>query len=128
MHRKEAAPTPTFYLYFLLVVIASCIVVFGPAIAFLVFEPGNDIREGVAYLKEIEKTLTQINNKLTLIEDDMAYSFRHRADKGREYLDSQKQQIRAAYEAGRQAYHEATTDKDDTTDAADPQGKSDLSS
>ena len=36
------------------------------------------------------------------------------ADKGREYLNSQKDQIRSAYEAGRQAYHEATTDEGET--------------
>ena len=36
------------------------------------------------------------------------------ADKGREYLNSQKEQIRSAYEAGRQAYHEATTDEGET--------------
>jgi len=33
------------------------------------------------------------------------------ADKGREYLNSQKEQIRSAYEAGRQAYHEATSEE-----------------
>ncbi len=33
------------------------------------------------------------------------------ADKGRDYLSSQKEQIRSAYEAGRQAYREATTDE-----------------
>ena len=32
------------------------------------------------------------------------------ADKGRDYLNNQKDQIRSAYEAGRQAYREATTD------------------
>jgi gas vesicle protein len=32
------------------------------------------------------------------------------ADRGREVVSSQKEQFRAAYEAGRQAYHEATTD------------------
>lgn len=32
------------------------------------------------------------------------------ADRGREVVNSQKEQFRAAYEAGRQAYHEATTD------------------
>ncbi len=31
------------------------------------------------------------------------------ADKGRDYLNAQKEQVRSAYEAGRQAYHEATT-------------------
>ena len=36
------------------------------------------------------------------------------ADKGREYLNSQKEQIRSAYEAGRQAYQEATTDEGET--------------
>jgi gas vesicle protein len=36
------------------------------------------------------------------------------ADKGREYLNSQKDQIRSAYEAGRQAYHEATNDEGET--------------
>jgi len=36
------------------------------------------------------------------------------ADKGREYLNSQKEQIRTAYEAGRQAYRETTTDEGET--------------
>jgi gas vesicle protein len=31
------------------------------------------------------------------------------ADKGRETVNQQKEQFRAAYDAGRQAYHEATT-------------------
>jgi gas vesicle protein len=35
------------------------------------------------------------------------------ADKGRDYLSSQKDQIRSAYEAGRQAYREATTEEDE---------------
>ena len=33
------------------------------------------------------------------------------ADKGRDYLNAQKEQVRSAYEAGRQAYREATTDE-----------------
>jgi len=37
------------------------------------------------------------------------------ADKGREYLSNQKEQIRSAYEAGRQAYREATTEEGETT-------------
>jgi gas vesicle protein len=32
------------------------------------------------------------------------------ADRGREVVGQQKDQFRAAYEAGRQAYHEATSD------------------
>jgi gas vesicle protein len=32
------------------------------------------------------------------------------ADRGRDALSQQKDQFRAAYEAGRQAYHEATTE------------------
>ena len=36
------------------------------------------------------------------------------ADKGRDYLNSQKDQIRSAYEAGRQAYQEATTEEGET--------------
>jgi gas vesicle protein len=32
------------------------------------------------------------------------------ADKGRDVVNQQKDQFRAAYEAGRQAYHEATTE------------------
>jgi gas vesicle protein len=34
----------------------------------------------------------------------------HWADRGREVLNQQKEQFRAAYEAGRQAYQETTTD------------------
>ena len=37
------------------------------------------------------------------------------ADKGRDYLNTQKEQIRSAYEAGRQAYREATTEEGETT-------------
>lgn len=33
------------------------------------------------------------------------------SDKGRDYLNSQKEQIRSAYEAGRQAYREATNEE-----------------
>jgi gas vesicle protein len=33
------------------------------------------------------------------------------ADKGRDYLNQQKDQIRSAYEAGRQAYREATSEE-----------------
>jgi gas vesicle protein len=36
------------------------------------------------------------------------------ADKGRDYLNAQKDQVRSAYEAGRQAYREATTDEGET--------------
>ena len=32
-------------------------------------------------------------------------------DRGREVLNQQKEQFRSAYEAGRQAYHEATTNE-----------------
>ncbi|HEX3820453.1 MAG TPA: YtxH domain-containing protein [Candidatus Sulfotelmatobacter sp.] len=32
------------------------------------------------------------------------------ADKGRDVVNTQKEQFRAAYEAGRQAYHEATSE------------------
>lgn len=32
------------------------------------------------------------------------------ADRGRDVVSTQKEQFRAAYEAGRQAYHEATTE------------------
>src|SRR5579863_2852837 len=32
------------------------------------------------------------------------------ADKGRDVVNQQKEQFRAAYEAGRQAYHEATSE------------------
>jgi gas vesicle protein len=35
------------------------------------------------------------------------------ADRGRDVLSQQKEQFRAAYEAGRQAYHEATTEAGD---------------
>jgi len=36
------------------------------------------------------------------------------AEKGREVVNQQKEQFRAAYEAGRQAYHEATTETGST--------------
>jgi len=39
------------------------------------------------------------------------------AERGREYLNQQKDQIRAAYEAGREAYREATNE---TTEGATP--------
>ena len=37
------------------------------------------------------------------------------AEKGRDYLNQQKDQIRSAYEAGRQAYREATTEDPEGT-------------
>ena len=37
------------------------------------------------------------------------------ADRGRDAVSSQKEQFRAAYEAGRQAYHEATSETGTTT-------------
>lgn len=37
------------------------------------------------------------------------------ADRGREVLNQQKEQFRSAYEAGRQAYHEATRPEDTGT-------------
>jgi gas vesicle protein len=37
------------------------------------------------------------------------------AEKGRDYLNQQKEQIRSAYEAGRQAYREATSDEAEGT-------------
>jgi len=36
------------------------------------------------------------------------------AEKGRDYLNNQKEQIRSAYEAGRQAYRETTTEEGET--------------
>ncbi len=36
------------------------------------------------------------------------------ADRGKEILNQQKEQFRSAYEAGRQAYHEATTTEGDS--------------
>ena len=37
------------------------------------------------------------------------------ADKVRDYLNNQKEQVRSAYEAGRQAYREATTEEGEPT-------------
>jgi gas vesicle protein len=37
------------------------------------------------------------------------------ADRGREAFNQQKEQFRSAYEAGRQAYHEATAETSDST-------------
>jgi len=37
------------------------------------------------------------------------------ADRGRDYLNQQKEQIRSAYEAGRQAYREATSESTEGT-------------
>lgn len=36
------------------------------------------------------------------------------ADRGRDVVNQQKEQFRAAYEAGRQAYHETTAEKGST--------------
>lgn len=40
-------------------------------------------------------------------------------DKGREYLNQQRDQVRSAYHAGRQAYHEATAEGS-TTEPTNP--------
>lgn len=94
---------------------------------FLWFLAGLGIGAAVGILyapKAGEETREQLRSAAEEFPDTMKERARQAreqagswAEKGRDYLNQQKDQIRSAYEAGRQAYREATTE---TTEGATP--------
>src|SRR5436853_7638856 len=77
-------------------------VLYGP-------RPGSETRE--ALRSKPEEGREYVRNR--------AHEAREQAgqwvDRGREAMNQQKEQFRSAYEAGRQAYHEATTSEGGST-------------
>jgi gas vesicle protein len=94
---------------------------------FLWFLAGLGIGAAVGILyapKAGEETRQQLRSAAEDLPDTMKERARQAreqagswAEKGRDYLNQQKDQIRSAYEAGRQAYREATTE---TTEGTTP--------
>jgi len=87
---------------------------------FLWFLAGLGIGAAVGILYA-PKAGEETRQRLRDVADDMPGTVRERArqareqagtwaEKGRDYLNQQKDQLRSAYEAGRQAYREATAE------------------
>ncbi len=76
------------------------------AIAGLLYAPrsGNETREVLR--ARAEEGREYVRNRAREARDQASQW----ADKGRDVVSQQKEQFRAAYEAGRQAYHEATSE------------------
>jgi len=66
--------------------------------------PGNETREAIRARAEEGRDYVKTRAREAR---DQASQW---VDRGKDVLDQQKDQFRAAYEAGRQAYHEATTE------------------
>ena len=67
--------------------------------------PGNETREVLRARAEEGREYVKTRMRAGLREQASQW-----ADKGRDVVSQQKEQFRAAYEAGRQAYHEATAE------------------
>ncbi len=63
---------------------------------------GRETREAI--LQAAEDGREAVNTKVKQTKEQAAQW----VDKGRQYVDSQKDQIKSAFEAGKQAYREAT--------------------
>ena len=76
------------------------------AVAGILYAPrsGNETREVLR--ARAEEGREYVKNRAREAREQAAQW----ADKGRDVVSQQKEQFRAAYEAGRQAYHEATTE------------------
>jgi gas vesicle protein len=76
------------------------------ALAGVLYAPrsGSETRE--ALLARAEEGREYVRGRAREVKDQASQW----ADKGRDVVSTQKEQFRAAYEAGRQAYHEATTE------------------
>jgi gas vesicle protein len=92
---------------------------------FLWFLAGLGIGAAVGILYA-PKTGDETRQRLRSVAEDLPDNVRERArqareqagswaEKGRDYLSQQKEQIRSAYEAGRQAYREATSEAPEGT-------------
>jgi gas vesicle protein len=76
------------------------------ALAGVLYAPrsGNETREAIR--ARAEEGRDYVRNRAREAREQAAQW----ADRGREVVNQQKEQFRAAYEAGRQAYQEATTE------------------
>ncbi len=76
------------------------------AVAGILYAPrsGNETRE--ALRARAEEGREYVRSRAREAKEQAAQW----ADKGRDVVTQQKEQFRAAYEAGRQAYHEATSE------------------
>jgi gas vesicle protein len=76
------------------------------ALAGVLYAPrsGSETRE--ALLARAEEGREYVRSRAREVKDQASQW----ADKSRDVVSTQKEQFRAAYEAGRQAYHEATTE------------------
>jgi gas vesicle protein len=76
------------------------------ALAGVLYAPrsGSETRE--ALLARAEEGREYVRTRAREVKDQASQW----ADKSRDVVSTQKEQFRAAYEAGRQAYHEATTE------------------
>mgnify|MGYP001197290621 FL=1 len=76
------------------------------AVAGILYAPrsGNETREVLR--SRAEEGKEYVRNRAREAKEQAAQW----ADKGRDVVTQQKEQFRAAYEAGRQAYHEATSE------------------
>jgi len=72
-------------------------------------KPGDETRQR---LRSVAEDLPDNVRERTRQAREQAGSW---AEKGRDYLNQQKDQIRSAYEAGRQAYREATSETPEGT-------------
>jgi gas vesicle protein len=66
--------------------------------------PGNETREVIR--AKAEESRDYMKTRAREARDQASQW----VDRGKDVMDQQKDQFRAAYEAGRQAYHEATTE------------------
>jgi len=80
------------------------------ALAGVLYAPrsGSETRE--ALRARAEEGREYVRSRAREVKDQVRDQTSQWADKGREVVNTQKEQFRAAYEAGRQAYHEATTE------------------
>ncbi|MGH9495237.1 MAG: YtxH domain-containing protein [Candidatus Sulfotelmatobacter sp.] len=80
------------------------------ALAGVLYAPrsGSETREVLR--ARAEESRDYVRGRAREVRDQVKDQASQWADKGRDVVSTQKEQFRAAYEAGRQAYHEATTD------------------
>ena len=80
------------------------------ALAGVLYAPrsGSETRE--ALRARAEEGREYVRTRAREVKDQVRDQASQWADKGRDVVNTQKEQFRAAYEAGRQAYHEATTE------------------
>jgi gas vesicle protein len=76
------------------------------ALAGVLYAPRSGVETREALRARAEEGREYVRSRAREARDQAAQW----AERGREVVSQQKEQFRAAYEAGRQAYHEATTE------------------